>query len=287
MHTLCSDKLTVIIDPAGAEITSVKSGDGVEFIWQARPEVWPRHAPVLFPIVGKLKNNTYFFDDKAYELGQHGFARDLRFILAEASAAHCTFELSSDLQSKKNYPFDFIFRIHYELNENILRTSYQVVNPSDKAIFFSVGAHPGFRCPLENQERFEDYYLEFSSSDLEITTLNDGLRKTGKEKLVLENGQLPLSKELFDKDALVFENSQISEISLKSHVSSHEIRMSCKNWPYFGIWSKKGCSEFVCLEPWFGVADREDTNQQFEQKQGIIELPAGKAFECSFSVKFV
>lgn len=285
-QVLISDKLTVEINFAGAEISSIKNKNGLEFIWQAKKEVWPRHAPVLFPIVGKLKDNQFIFKDKSYTLGQHGFARDHEFKLITANESHCVFELRSDANTKEIYPFDFFFQIKYELLGNKLITHYKVINPSEKTIFFSVGAHPGFKCPLAEGESFEDYFLKFESSDYQLTELNDGLRKESKTPLHLPTNKLTLSKELFNKDALVFENLQINTIALCSGKSAHKITMHCENWPYFGIWSKKGSDEFICLEPWYGIADLEASTHDLQKKDGILTLEAQKQFDCSFSVSF-
>lgn len=283
-YSLQSDTLTVLVRSAGAELTSIKDRNGLEYLWQAKAEVWPRHAPVLFPIVGRLKDNFFLYEGKRYELGQHGFARDRDFRCIEKEASRCVFELSADAESKQIFPFDFLFRIYYELKESTLTTRYEVINPSAQPLLFSVGAHPGFRCPLAEGESFEDYYLAFESSDLVLTELNNGLRKQDKKPLQLKEKNLHLSSTLFDQDALVFENSQIGRIHLRSDRSGHEISMECAGWPYFGIWSKKGCREFVCLEPWFGIADAEISDQQLLQKEGIISLEAGKSFSCSFAI---
>ncbi|PBQ32058.1 hypothetical protein CNR22_09845 [Sphingobacteriaceae bacterium] len=286
-HFLSSESLDVCLLFSGAELCSVKNKNGVEFIWQADKDVWPRHAPVLFPIVGKLKDNFFIFKDQRYELGQHGFARDRHFQLISSGKDHATFELVSDEKSKTIFPFDFIFQIKYNLIGNTLTTEYKLLNFSENKLLFSVGAHPGFKCPLSNSEQFDDYYLEFESSHYQVTALNNGLRKSTKADLELKGKRLQLSKTLFDRDALVFENNQINSISLKSDKSSHNITMECKNWPYFGIWAKKGSEEFICLEPWYGIADRENSTQDLEQKDGIISLDAKKEFACSFSVSFL
>lgn len=285
-YSLSSDHIDVILKSAGAELSSVKNKYGLEFMWQADNEVWPRHAPVLFPIVGRLKDNSFNFNDQRYALSQHGFGRDRDFEIISIAKDYAIFELRSDEKSKPVFPFDFIFQIKYALVANRLTTEYKIVNPSEEALLFSVGAHPGFKCPLYEEEKFEDYYLEFESSRYQITELNNGLRKSTKIELELTGKKLQLSKTLFDKDALVFENKQINRISLKSDKSSHEISMECKDWPYFGIWSKKGCEKFICLEPWYGIADREDSMQNFPQKDGIISLEPKKEFNCSFSVSF-
>lgn len=283
---LTSELLQIVITHHGAELSSVKNNAGLEYIWQADTSVWPRHAPVLFPIVGKLKDNTYSINNKNYELGQHGFARDSVFSLISHNTVSCTFELRSDSETKKKFPFDFIFQVSYEVDKNTLYTHYKIINPSEQTLLFSVGAHPGFNCPLETNELFEDYYLKFEKTNLDITELSGGLLSGQRVPLQLEGDELHLSSTTFDKDALVFENNQIDSISLLSKKTSHKIQLDCKNWPYFGIWSKKGCSDFICLEPWYGVADKENTNHLFTEKAGLIKLDAKKQFDCGFSITF-
>lgn len=286
-HTLTSNEISLTINSQGAELSSVKNRNGLEFIWQAKPDVWARHAPVLFPIIGKLKNNQFIFEGKTYELPQHGFARDMELSLKEKNDTSCVFELRSDANTKKVFPFDFVFQIIYILNGNKLTIKYNVKNPGSDALFFSIGAHPAFNVPLQANETFEDYYLEFEKNNYNVTILNEGLRTSSKQNLEVKDKKLFLSKNLFDRDALVFENSQIDSMALCSSKSNHKIIMHSKNFPYFGIWSKKGCTQFVCLEPWFGIADHENTNQNFSQKEGIISLNANEEFVCEFELRFL
>ncbi len=285
-HQLISNYLSVGINYFGAEICSVKNKKNLEFIWQADKTVWARHAPVLFPIVGKLNQNEFVYDNKTYVLPQHGFARDMNFELIEAHETCCRFRLTSTSETKIKFPFDFTFEIEYLLVDNKLTTGYHIKNTTANEIFFSVGAHPGFNCPLLPNESIEDYYLEFERVEYNLTELNNGLRKLTKKKLQLQNNKLRLSKNLFDNDALVFENHQINKINLCSTKSLHKISLECRNWPYFGIWAKPLTHSFICLEPWYGIADSENTNQQFKDKDGIICLGAHTEFSCSFSVSF-
>ena len=284
--SLESNKLKVTINSFGAELCSVKNKNGLEFIWQAKKDVWARHAPVLFPIVGKLKDNFFVFEGNRYELPQHGFARDMKFELTEHSTSTCTFEINANTETKNNFPFEFRFQINYQLLENKLITTYKIFNPSAKPIFFSVGAHPGFNCPLLPNENYNDYYLEFEKNSFSQTQLNNGLRIDSKSDLLLQNNKLFLSKELFDNDALVFENDQIDGLSLCSSVSEHKITLECQNWPFFGVWTKKGNTEFVCLEPWQGIADNINSSNELTKKDGIIELAPNSEFVCSFSLVF-
>lgn len=281
---ISSALLHVTINHFGAELCSIKNKAGIEYMWQAGKDVWARHAPVLFPIVGRLKDNAYTFNDTQYGLSQHGFARDRAFELIEHNERACIFQLVSDNESKKDYPFGFVLQVHYRVEENRLITGYKIINPSAGDIFFSVGAHPGFNCPLLPTEKFEDYYLEFEAEAYDITQLSEGLRTPVKTKLALEHNKLFLSARLFDNDALVFENGQIEKISLCSVRSAHKITMDCKHWPYFGIWTKKGNTSFICLEPWYGIAGRAEGNVALKEKDGIIQLAAKQAFSCSFSI---
>lgn len=283
---LTSPQLKATINSFGAELCSVKNNEGLEFIWQANKTIWARHAPVLFPIVGKLNNNSFVYNHKNYDLSQHGFARDLEFHLLGTTAAACTFELKSTDITKKMFPFDFVFQINYHLKQNCLTITYSVLNPSLEPIFFSVGAHPGFNCPLLSTEKAEDYYLEFEKNNFLLTQLDNGLRLNTKTDLTLTNQKLPLKKELFDNDAMVFENNQINTISLCSAKSKHKITLNCKNWPYFGIWTKKGNDNFLCLEPWFGIADTTSPTEDFSKKLGIIALRAQQQFVCEYSIEF-
>lgn len=282
MHTLKSDKLTVSFKNAGAELTGIKDHHGTEFLWHAG-DPWKRHAPVLFPIVGKLKGDQYIFEGKTYQLPQHGFARDREFSLVDKSDQHAEFQLLSDAESKKVYPFDFDLRIIYSLSGAELTVQYKVKNTGSKKMYFSIGAHPAFRCPLQPDEQFTDYHIRFEKYSFLQTALRDGLRTRDTKLLPLDEKRLPLTETLFDQDALVFEDGQINEVSLVS-ASGRSVTLRCQDWPYFGIWSKKGCREFVCLEPWCGVADAIDSSQELTEKEGINELNPKSEFEAHFTV---
>jgi galactose mutarotase-like enzyme len=283
---LISKDLEVTINYFGAEVCSVKNKEGLEFIWQAQKDVWARHAPVLFPIVGKLKDNFFIYDEKRYELPQHGFARDMEFDLLEKSETTLRFQLQPNYEKHTKFPFDFFFQIKYTLEGNTLYTEYTIKNPSNKSVFASVGAHPGFNCPILPNEKFEDYYLEFEKGKFFTTKLNNGLRTDAKSPLVVKDNKLFLTKELFENDALVFEDNQINSISLCSSKSNYKIALQCKGWPYFGIWAKKGNTQFVCLEPWYGIADHEKSGNELAKKEGIIQIGPDKGFTAQFSLIF-
>lgn len=283
---LSSTQLRAVINSGGAELSSLKNNNGIEYIWQADKTIWPRHAPVLFPIVGKLKDNSYAVNDKQYQLSQHGFARDMNFEVVSTAPGECTFRLTSDQETRKKYPFDFIFDVSYRLVENTITTEYCVKNNSEDTMLFSVGAHPGFSCPLMANESFDDYVLEFEKDRYEITSLNDGLLTATKTELRLNNKLLAISTGLFDNDALVFESNQVNKVTLRHKSGFNKITLECEGWPFFGIWSKKGCDRFVCLEPWYGIADAEDNTGDLSSKKGILSLEPGREFRASFFCTF-
>lgn len=285
---LQNNDLIIKVKSFGAELCSVfSSKNNIEYMWQANLDLWPRHAPNLFPIVGKLKDNSFSYLNNNYQLPQHGFARDNEFICIEKTESKLTFELTANEETLKHYPFHFSLQISYTLTANSLITNYKIYNPSNTEIYFSVGAHPAFNCPLQTSETFEDYDLVFpTKKELVINTLNDGLIKNNTKTISLNENKLKVSKTLFDNDALVFMNSQIENVSLISNKTKHGVTMKCANWPFFGIWTKKNSEKFICLEPWFGIADSETTNSNFTKKTGIIKLLPEQNFDCSFSVLF-
>lgn len=284
-----NNKLSVKVNAFGAELSSVISKESnIEYIWQADKSVWARYAPNLFPIVGKLKNEQYLYQSNTYRLPQHGFARDQEFSCIEQTENKLVFELRDNEELLKNYPFQFKFKVIYSLVENGLTIQYSVFNPAtDNDLYFSVGAHPAFNCPLQNNEQFEDYELVFPDKHtLIINTLNDGLITSNTKEINLDKERLPVNKSLFAKDALVFSDNQINEVSLVSKKTQHGVRLRSENWPFFGIWSKPQTEQFVCLEPWFGIADSDTTSGDLTEKTGIIKLQASQQFDCSFSIKF-
>lgn len=279
--------LDVDINERGAELNSIKSKkDGTEYLWQADPEAWGRHAPVLFPIVGKLKNNEYNLNGRNYKMTQHGFARDLIFEVVHKSDDCAEFSLKYNEGTLKKYPFKFQLNIKFQITKNKIVLCYTVSNIDDKEMLFSIGAHPGFRCPLLKGEKLEDYYIEFEKNEtLGKSVLKDGLIDDKKEKFVENENIVPLNKELFKNDAVVLENIKSNSISLKSRASGKSIKVEIPGFPYVGIWSTYEGGDFVCIEPWYGVADSVNSSQDFEDKKGIMKLQKGEKFNCSFKIE--
>lgn len=288
VYKLENNHLSLKVNSFGAEMCSVKTRqDNIEYIWQAHKEVWARYAPNLFPIVGKLKEGKYWHDGKSYELPQHGFARDQEFECIEQTPAKLVFELKNNETTYKNYPFHFSFKICYYLDNNQVTVQYTVINTSENELFFSVGAHPAFNCPLIDSECFEDYELVFpGKSGLKLNILQDGLISDSTRKLTLEHERLGVTEDLFATDALVCMDAQLNEVSLVSKKSNRGVTLIANNWPYFGIWSKPHSNQFVCLEPWYGIADLTEASGNLIEKRGIIKLGSAKKFSCEFAMYF-
>ncbi|MFC4651904.1 aldose 1-epimerase family protein [Lactococcus nasutitermitis] len=286
-NTLSSKELKVTVDTFGAEMHSVKKS-GIEYIWQADPEFWGRHAPVLFPIVGKLKNGEYTYDDKTYTMGGHGFARDNEFQLVKHTGDELIYELKNSDETLEHYPFKFTFQVSYKLTANKIRVRYTVKNEDEKIMKFGVGAHPAFNVPLKNGE-FENYSLTISPVEERTFIPLNGAAGTLKvsESETVADYKKHLTHELFAGDALVYSSSPKTEVTLANNLDEHSVKVSWENMPYFGLWSPYPKEAgFVCIEPWYGLADDDATDGDLSTKFGINSLEAGKEFNCEFTIEF-
>lgn len=287
MHSLSNQIIKIEVAPKGAELQSIfHKQHQLEYMWSGDTDYWGKKSPVLFPIVGELKNKKYVYQNKEYSLGRHGFAREMEFELSERTANSLTFILNHSHETLKNYPFSFSFSLKYTLIENIVQITYIVKNTDNKEMFFSVGGHPAFKVPLMPATNFEDYYLLFEVVESAgISPLSSGgLIEDSTIPFLTNTDKLLLTKELFAKDALVFKNLQSKSISIVSDKTSHGLKISFEGFPYMGIWSTKG-ADFVCIEPWCGIADSVSASGLLEEKEGINRLASGEAFERAFSVE--
>ncbi len=283
--TIQNNYLTVSINHKGAELCSIKNNEKLEFIWQADEKFWPRHAPILFPIVGKLKDFKYQYKRSTYTLPQHGFARDKNFFLKSVSDDFVVFYLNSDVETQEVYPFEFELMVSYGLIKNKLIIEYKVSNFGADVMPFSIGAHPGFCCPLLPGEKFEDYKLVFDEKEtLECSLLEGGLFSGKTQRFISNTNEIELNAKTFEKDAIVLQNFKSKFITLQSTKSKHAVRVSIDGFPYLGLWSKSG-APFVCIEPWFGLADSVDAAGNLETKKGIVLLESQKNFSCTYSIE--
>lgn len=287
MHSISNATISIKVADKGAELQSIYNKQSeLEYMWSGDPAFWAKKSPVLFPIVGGLKKNTYNYKGKYYQLGRHGFARDNTFDLVEKTNSSLTFSLKSNEQTKEFYPFDFVFSVKYALQENKLQVTFLVENTGSDNLLFSVGAHPAFAVPLVKGTTYEDYYLQFNKAeDAGRWPLSlDGLIETTPTPWLKNENRLPLKKELFHKDAIVFKHLTSDSISIVSDKTPHGVKVHFPGFPYIGIWAAKDAN-FVCIEPWRGIADSVDASGNLEEKEGINSLAANGRLEIGYSIK--
>ncbi|MCH2046577.1 MAG: aldose 1-epimerase family protein [Saprospiraceae bacterium] len=282
--------LKVGVKLKGAELCSViDKKTEVEHIWRADPEVWGRHAPILFPLVGQVEGGEYRAEGNEYKLGQHGFARDNEFELVESTDSSLLFQLRSSQATKELYPYDFILSVSYSLEGNALSISYQVENTDSRDIYFNLGGHPGFSVPFTPETEFTDYALKFNEPEIldRILLTEQGL--VSGEKIIgyLNNEkEIPLTYELFDQDALVFEGIKSETLSIISEKSDMELEFSLGNYPFLGIWSKPGArAPFVCIEPWYGHTAVEGNSKELKDRVNISQLLSGEKLSDTFKIR--
>ncbi|TDM92894.1 aldose epimerase [Lactobacillus crispatus] len=289
-YTIKNNMIEVVISDHGAEVQSVKGAHtGEEYMWQADPEIWGRHAPVLFPIVGRLKNDEYKYQGKTYHMGQHGFARDCDFEVENHTQESITFLLKDNEKTREMYPFKFEFRVNYNLMNNLLEENFSVVNKSDETMIFGVGGHPGFNLPVNNGEEKEDYYFDMHPSIARVKIpLKGAYLDWNNRSLASTDSFIGLSDELFKDDALIYElHGHDNKVSLRTDKSKFHINVWTRNAPYVGIWSQyPNTTNYVCIEPWWGIADREDADGELEHKYGMNHLEPGKEYQAGFSITY-
>lgn len=288
---LDNNDLTVQFSPYGAELQSVKDKHGVEYIWQAEPDIWARHAPILFPIVGALKNHRYSYQENEYSLPQHGFARDRQFMMTKQTRNEVEFQLVSDEETLAYYPFEFEFRVKYSLVGNTLTQQFNVINTNKGELLFSVGGHPAFSLfsgllDASGGVDHDNDRIEFDCpQNIDVLNLSsEGL--ASKPVFQLESvKEIPLTKEVFNNDALIILKHHANKVSLVSGSSGHQVEVDVSEFPHLGIWSKPG-ADFVCIEPWSGHADFVGHNGRLEDKAGVIQLSEQEHYQAQFSMTF-
>lgn len=282
-----NDQLVAIIAEAGAELVSLKSKEsGLEYIWQGDPEYWGRHTPVLFPFVGRLKDDQYTYQGKTYHMTQHGFARDMNFDVIEHGTEMVSLSLKSTPETKEKYPFDFELVISYELGGDGITTHYQVMNEGKEDMYFSIGGHPAFNVPLEDDLTFEDYYLSFSPQKSRIRIPLEGSYVNIEQKTLGQtNTSIKLTRDLFEQDAMVYETKGLNSFAIRTEKSPHSLTLSYNDMPYVGLWSPYPKeAPFLCIEPWCGIADTTTATGELTQKLGINRLKPEEIFKTKYSI---
>lgn len=264
----------------GAELISIKK-DGKEYLHQGK-EDWKRHAPVLFPIVGQIKNGETIIENQKYHMGQHGFARDMEFEEIEKSSKEHKYVLKSNKETLEKYPYKFELKITHKVMENSVETEYTVVNKDSKIIYFGLGGHPAFICEYGN----ENYELSFNKVEDKVRfyKLTNGLINDEESENIIEEGnRIKLTKDLFKEDAIIMKNLNSNKVILKEN-EKELLEFDFSEFPILAIWSKVGAS-FLCIEPWQNTADSVSSDGIFEHKENIIKLEPNKEFKCKYCVK--
>ncbi len=291
MIVIENDWLMVDIARNGAEVRKVKhKKNGLDYMWTGDSAYWGRVSPVLFPIVGRLKEDHYYLKGQTYKMSQHGFLRDVEFNVETQTTTTVSFVFESAGRFIDIYPYEFKAIIRYMLKEDSLLVQWEVVNENQEEMFFSIGAHPAFRVPLVENEAIEDYSLHFTPAAnknvMEYELKNSLLHEKGTANDI---SSMQLKASLFAHDALVYSN--INHITLISNKSSHGVEVVFEDFPFVGIWSKYNDTDgkmapFVCIEPWYGIADPYHSTRNLKEKFGINKLQAGETFKAEYKMKF-
>lgn len=287
IYKLTNNRLYIEVDSLGAGLLSLRDVMGCEYLWQGDPAFWKGRAPLLFPIVGALRDGRATISGKATEMPRHGLARISNFKKISEGPDSMTFSLRANEETKQAYPFDFELKVEYALRENSLVQHFTVINHGDEPMPFCLGCHPGFNIPLFEDEKLEDYIIRFQqveTCDSPVIDPKTDLIMEDDRRPVLENSDtLKLSHSLFDKDALVLENLRSRRVSMYSTETLRGVEMEFDGFGYFGIWQAKN-APFVCLEPWTGTATTDKEGDDFASKRGMTVLKGGESAELNMKI---
>ena len=283
-----NELLKVSIQKKGAEICSLYSKKtGKEYMWDANPSLWGSYAPVLFPIIGCLKDNEFFFKEKKGTVPKHGFIRNNDDLLIEKiDATSILFSYKYSESTFVNYPFKFEFSILFQLVGSVLEVHHRVFNhSSSEPMYYSLGGHPAFNCPFYENETYEDYYLEFEQEETVDTweVTKDGLIDTTTKSLLDQQRKLSLYPTIFQNDALILKTLKSRSVRLRSKNHSTYLQVDFDDFNYLGLWAKPN-APFICIEPWLGISDSVNTTKELTEKEGILSLEPLKEKLSMFSI---
>jgi galactose mutarotase-like enzyme len=281
---ITSNGIAATIKAAGAELCSLRTADGLELLWQAGPE-WPRHAPLLFPIVGRLKNDELRHNSKTYRMTQHGFARDQRFEWVSREADSCRLALVDNEATRARYPFAFRFEVTYTARGADLEVTFEIANRGGETLPASLGGHPAFGWPLLPGLAKEVYTLTFSNDEpAPIRRLAGGLMRPQAQPSPVRGRTLALSERLFDDDAVILDRLASTSVRYAAN-RGPSIEMSWNGFRELGIWSKPGGAPFLCIEPWHGFASPVDFDGEFTGKPGLMQIAPGASRSLSYRIR--
>lgn len=286
VHSFGSERLQVTVAADGAEPVSLQTGSGRELLWQAGPE-WPRHAPMLFPIVGRLANDTLLHEGHRFHMTQHGFARDRRFEWIERSPSGCRLALADDAASRAIYPFAFRLEVEYRVEEDLLSVEYRIGNPGDVVLPASIGAHPAFRWPLADDLPKDAHRLVFEGPEpAPVRRVVGGLLREAPEPTPIERRVLKLADALFVADAVILDRLASDAVTYDAGGDGPALRIAWHGMTQLGIWSKPG-ADFLCIEPWHGLASPVGFEGEFSGKPFLMHIPPAGEERVGWSVQLL
>lgn len=286
VHILKHGALIAAIKAHGAEMCSLMHADGTEFVWQAGP-AWQRHAPLLFPIVGRLANDEMRHRGKTYRMAQHGFARDSRFTWVERGESRCSLALEDSETTRALYPFAFRLTATYALDDAGLDLSLTVANTGNETLPVSLGGHPAFNWPLQAGVPKESYALTFTNEEPSpVRRIEGGLLLAETDPSPVRGAVLPLSEALFINDAIILDpvNSHAVRYA-RTDGTGPWLMMSWRGCRELGVWSKPTGAPFLCIEPWRGYASPKDFDGEFTDKPGLMHIASGAEERLSFRIE--
>jgi galactose mutarotase-like enzyme len=289
MVILKNEFLEVELNPKGAEIIKIiGQKDGINYMWRRDPSLWANSAPILFPIVGALRNNECRIDGKTYTMTQHGFSRHNVYETHVISDTAVEFELTPNDDILKQYPYLFDLKVKYTLEDNQLKCVCLVKNTDQRNIYFQIGGHPAFACPFIENESSNDYYIEFEQNETLRNKIIDVERKgmSHETSLLFDNEKRFFVRQaLFDNDAIVVKDMKSHYVTLKSLNHSKSLRFYMDNYNHLGLWTSKHVGGLLAIEPWVGHSDYVDFDGEFKDKEGVVELQPQQEFTCQFIVE--
>lgn len=289
VYELKNNAVSILISSKGAELKSLKKLDSdTEYMWKADPAFWGRTSPILFPFVGCTKNKKFRTKGNTYSMTQHGFARDMEFVLESKTEDEIWLVLKSNEETIAKYPYEFVLKLGYRLLGDGVEVCWQVENPGEEDLPFSIGGHPAFNCPIKEGTKQTDYLIKFDTKEKVISTrinCETGLAMDEKEVYPLRDGYLAVTEHLFDKDALVIEHDQAKEVSFCLPDGTPYLTVTMEV-PLFGIWSPPGKSApFICIEPWYGRCDHENFDGELKEREwGNVAAP-GQVWKAAYQIR--
>ncbi len=289
LYTVKNDKFSISVDTFGGQWASFKTADGNELLWQGNPEFWSGQAPILFPIVGKIRKDRIVIDGRIYDIPKHGLIRKSEWTLSEQGEDFIEMEINSNEDTLKAYPFSYNVKARYTLTENGVKNTFIVTNTGDGKMPFCIGGHPAFNLPFEEGYVLEDYVIEFGTEETLKSPVNydEGLLNPNVTKNEITNCKtLPITNELFATDAIIYDNFKKKEISIKNPKTGKAITMDFSELEILALWKPYDASPFLCLEPWLGCGTIDTEDDRIESKKCVRYAKAGESFDCSFTVSF-